>query len=141
MSETLENVIRWKPNVLVLLPSYPNLLVAEPLALLYGESSGIPTACNPNDPSWGLCGVEPHIAQVFGGFSLTDISWHDDPDKNLKCGMGFLSHLKYAWSAKFPDYLWVAGYNEGETQLLHGSKDLPYVLGFQKHLQEITSSQ
>ena len=137
----LAGILRWQPDVQALITaSYHNLLVIEGLALLFGESSGNPDAYNPGDPSWGLCGVTAPIAYAFGGFSPDDTSWHTDPNKNLKAGLGFLSHLKASWSLKFPDYLWVAGYNEGETQLLHGAKDIGYVIGFQQHLQEIEKS-
>jgi soluble lytic murein transglycosylase-like protein len=111
----------------------------EILAIVWNESSGNPLAYNPGDPSWGLMGVSPLIASAFGGFAETDASWHTDPDKNMQCGARFLVHLKESWSAKFPDYLWVAAYNEGETQLQHGAKDLAYVQGFQQHLAALTS--
>ncbi len=136
---TPADVMQW----LILAQTYASesgvLKPEEILAIVWNESSGNPMAYNAGDPSWGLMGVSPLIAHVFGGFTTDDISWHTDPDKNMRAGSGFLAHLKSAWSAKYPDYLWVAAFNEGETQLQHGAKDLPYVIGFQNHLQQITS--
>jgi soluble lytic murein transglycosylase-like protein len=133
------DVMRW----LTLAQTYASesavLTTNEILAVIWNESSGNPKAENLSDPSFGLMGVSPLIARAFGGFAPGDISWHEDPNKNIAVGSGFLAHLKSAWSAKFPDYLWVAAYNEGETQLQHGAKDLAYVTGFQNHLQQISS--
>jgi hypothetical protein len=87
--------------------------------------------------------VSPLIARAFGHFPDSDTSWHTDPDKNLTCGCNYLGYLKQKYSVSHPLRLydgspnpqaWVGMYNAGETAILHGATDLPYVLAFIRHI-------
>jgi soluble lytic murein transglycosylase-like protein len=112
--------------------TYSILDPEEILAIVWTESTGNPNGENPGDPSWGLMGVTALIAKAYGGFDSEDISWHTDPDKNVKAGAGFLADLKTKYSDTRPG--WVAAYNEGETNFNKGYKDQAYVDTFNSHL-------
>lgn len=124
-------VAQWQGIAEKYAQAYSILDPEEILAIIWGESTGNPRASNPGDPSWGLMGVTSLIAQAYGGFDPSDTSWHEDPDKNVKAGAGFLADLKNKYSA---DPNWVAAYNEGETQYRRGVSDQGYVNAFQSHL-------
>lgn len=123
---------KWAQNYSILDPE-------EILAIIWSESTGNPNAENPGDPSWGLMGVTALIAQAYGGFPSSDTSWHNDPDKNVKAGAGFLADLKNKYSSDYP--AWVAAYNEGETNLTRGYKDQAYVDAFNSHLAALKGVQ
>lgn len=126
------NVMRWSELAQRWAQQYTILDPEEILAIIWIESTGNPNGANPNDPSWGLMGVTPLIAHAYGGFDQADISWHSDPEKNVKAGAGFLADLKNKYSADYSG--WVAGYNAGETNLLKGYKDQAYVDKFNANL-------
>jgi membrane-bound lytic murein transglycosylase MltF len=113
----------------------------EPAAILWSESTGNPLAFNPGDPSWGLMGITSLIAHAYGGFAHDDISWHEDPEKNIKCGVAYLADLKKKHAEKFPNYGYVGMYNAGEPKVLAGFHDAPYVEAFLAHLKELTSQE
>jgi soluble lytic murein transglycosylase-like protein len=132
-----KNVSRWADLANQYASTYSILDPEEILAVIWTESTGNPNAENPGDPSWGLMGVTANIAHFYGGFAFDDTSWHDDPDKNVKAGAGFLADLKNKYSDRFTSNAWVAGYNEGETNLLRGLKDQAYVDTFNTHLSSL----
>lgn len=127
-----DNVSQWTDLANKYAQTYSILDPEEILSIIWTESTGNPKASNPGDPSWGLMGVTAPIAEAYGQFSSDDISWHEDADKNVKAGAGFLADLKNKYSGDHPG--WVAAYNEGETNLLKGYKDQAYVDTFNKHL-------
>lgn len=102
-----------------------NLLPEEILAIIWKESTGNANAVNPSDPSFGLMQIEMNIARFYGG--ITNRQQLFTPSTNVSIGSAFLSHLKSSYSDDYPDYQWVAGYNEGETHLREGLKDQGYV--------------
>src|SRR6266851_449547 len=128
-------VANWKNLADKYAEVYPNLDPEEILAIVWKESTGNPEAYNPNDPSWGLMGVEPLIARAYGGY--TDTSWQKDPEKNMRAGAGFLSFLKAKYEDLHPltgPIVWVVGYNEGETKMLRGEADAAYAKAFISNL-------
>jgi soluble lytic murein transglycosylase-like protein len=110
----------------------------EILAVIWIESAGNPDGQNPGDPSWGLMGVTALIAHAYGGFDAADLSWHSDPEKNIKAGAAFLADLKTKYADNYQG--WVAAYNEGETNLLRGYKDQAYVNKFTANLAALKGS-
>lgn len=127
-----QSVSQWTDLANKYAQTYSILDPEEILAIIWIESTGNPKASNPGDPSWGLMGVTAPIAVAYGLFDADDISWHEDADKNVKAGAGFLADLKNKYSGDKPG--WVAAYNEGETNLLKGYKDQAYVDKFNSHL-------
>ena len=80
------------------------------------ESSGNPNATNPSDPSYGLMGVTPRLAQDYGFVSdwrnvtAAEIAKLKDPAINIEIGSRFLSYLH----RKYPFDVATQMYNCGE---------------------------
>jgi soluble lytic murein transglycosylase-like protein len=128
-------VLHWKSLAEKYAAIHPVLEANEILAIIWTESTGHPNSQNPADPSWGLMGVTMLIARAFG--QVTEYEQLFDPDINVKCGSGFLAHLKTAYAHRFPN--WMCGYNEGETNLLKGYKDQGYWDSFNNHLAALNA--
>ncbi len=110
------------------------LTANEILAIIWSESSGLPGAVNPSDPSYGLMQITLPIAKFYGGITVAQQLF--DPDRNVSIGSAFLAHLKGTYAEHFPT-TWVAGYNEGEGNLTRGRPDPSYVAAFDSHMQEL----
>ena len=132
----LQDVLRWKVLCQKYASIHPILKWQEIAAIIWNESTGNPNDQNPSDPSWGLMGVTMLIARAFG--HVTESEQLFDPDTNIKCGSGFLAHLKTAYSAKFPN--WMTGYNSGEGNLIKGFKDQGYWDAFNLHLLKLSDN-
>ncbi len=130
-------VLRWQSLCEKYAAIHPILLWEEVASIIWSESTGNPIAVNPGDPSWGLMQVTRLIAQAFGGFTA-DTSWHTDPDKNVKCGAGYLAHLKSKYAAKHPD--WMDAYNVGEPHFDKGERTPGYVTAFNSHLADLRAT-
>jgi soluble lytic murein transglycosylase-like protein len=108
----------------------------EILAIIWNESTGNPEASNPKDPSVGLMGVTLLIGRAYAG--ATTLEQLYDPDLNVRAGSAFLADLKDRYSADFPitdpNIAWVAGYNEGETNVAKHRADPAYISGYLNHL-------
>ena len=90
------------------------------------ESSFRPNAENAADPSFGLMGVSPLIAQAFGGWDRSQgTEGIKNLDVNLRAGTGFLRFLlnKYGNLESA-----VQAYNLGETKFDRGVR-VPAYLG------------
>jgi len=139
-----ESVERWRPLAEKWCATYTNLTPNEILAIIWNESWGNPLDVNPHDPSWGLMQVTKLIAHFYGGFADTDTSWQTDPDKNMKCGAGFLADLKRKYAQKFPldnpSAGWVVAYNEGEGNLRKRVPDPNYQAAYLKHLNALIAA-
>jgi len=136
----IEQVLQWKPQVEIWVAKFPILLVPEPLATIYTESSGNPLAFNFSDPSWGLGSVTAPIAAFYGEFAPGDDSWKTDPDKNMSCFIPFLAHLKEEFGSVAPPYGWVGAYNCGETQFRKGFHDAPYIAMWTDRLMQVNAA-
>lgn len=99
----------------VVSPSVPSVPTIDSLISKYGyrfgvdtalikahimtESSGDPNAVNPSDPSYGLMGITPRLAQDYGFVkdwrmpTDAEIAKLKDPAINIEIGTRFLSYL------------------------------------------------
>jgi len=91
-------------------------------AVVMKESSFNPNATNPNDPSYGLMGITPILAQDFGlvkdykNPTEAEIANLMRPEVNINAGTRQLSRLlsKYAFDTAVQMYnLGIAKYNRG----------------------------
>lgn len=131
------SVLQWKTLAQQAANVHPVLSPNEILSIIWSESSGLPGAVNPSDPSYGLMQITMPIAKAFGG--VTDKQQLFNPQLNISIGSAFLAHLKETYQEHFPT-TWVAGYNEGEGNLTKGRPDPSYVAAFQSHLQELNDA-
>ena len=80
------------------------------------ESSGNPNAVNPSDPSYGLMGITPRLAQDYGfvhdwrSVTADEIASLKDPAVNIEIGARFISYLH----SKYDFDVAVQMYNCGE---------------------------
>ncbi len=133
------SVMQWSDLAQQWASEYSILDPEEILAIVWNESTGDPQASNPHDPSWGLMGVTANIARSFGGFMAMDVSWHTDPNGNVKAGAGYLAYLKNRFSDS-PD--WSDAYNEGETHFANGQILTPgYSQAFRSHVAAIRAQE
>lgn len=86
------------------------------------ESSLNPNATNPSDPSYGLMGIMPILAEDFGivkdwhNPTLAEIAMIRDPQTNLNIGAWHLSRLlkQYSFDVAIQMYnVGITGYNNG----------------------------
>ena len=91
-------------------------------AVAMTESSLNPNATNPNDPSYGLMGIMPILAEDFGivkdwhNPTAAEIAMIRDPQTNLNIGAWHLARLlkQYSFDVAIQMYnVGVTGYNEG----------------------------
>ncbi len=131
------SVLQWKTLAQQAANVHPVLSPNEILSIIWSESSGLPGAVNPSDPSYGLMQITMPIAKAFGG--VTDKQQLFNPQLNISIGSAFLAHLKETYQEHFPD-TWMVAYNEGEGALTRGVPDLNYQAAFQSHLQELNDA-
>lgn len=129
-------VLQWQDFAEKYAALRPGLLPIEILAIIWEESTGDPNAVNPNDPSYGLMGIEMPIAAAYGKVTNSDELY--EPDINIQIGSAFLYHLKTQYASAFPN--WITGYNEGETQLREGRPDPAYLAAFNAHVLELEAA-
>lgn len=132
------SVLQWKALAAKYAALHPPLVPNEILAVIWSESTGNPDAVNPSDPSYGLMQITMPIAKAFGG--ITDSQQLFDPELNIMAGSSFVAHLKKMYSHHFPT-TWIAGYNEGEGNLMRGRPDLSYVAAFDSHMAELNDEE
>jgi soluble lytic murein transglycosylase-like protein len=131
------SVLKWRDLANKYAGIHPILTPNEVLSIIWEESTGDPNAVNPGDPSWGLMQTTMLIAKYYGG--ITEHLRLFDPDLNVSIGSAFLADLKTKYQSTFPN--WVTGYNQGEKNLLAGSKDQAYWDAFNSHLQELNQEE
>lgn len=118
-------VLNWQDLAAKYSQINPILDPEEILAVIWNESSGNPTAMNPNDPSWGLMGVTSNIGRAYAGVTGSALL---DPETNIKAGSGYLAYLKNLFSSSDD---WAQSYNEGETNYAKGKRYNPtYSINF-----------
>lgn len=98
----------------------PNLV----RAIIKKESDWDPNGTNPNDPSYGLMGVEPLIGEAYGGIAAGSdfATLLHQPQKNLDSGCGYLADLfsKYSDGTPATWQMIIEMYNLGETRYNEG---------------------
>lgn len=135
------NIEQWRNLAEKYAQIFSILQPEEILAIIWNESSGNPAAVrhDPSTTSYGLMQITPPIALKYGGLTLP--GQYMDPDSNVKAGSGFLADLKGQLSADFPitdpNVAWVAGYNEGETNLRKHRADPVYIARYLDHLAKL----
>lgn len=131
------SVLQWRDLANKFAAIRPPLTANEILSIIWSESSGLPGAVNPNDPSYGLMQITLPIARAFGGITVSQQLF--DPDRNVSIGSAFLAHLKETYAEQFPE-TWQNGYNQGEGNLTRGVPDPAYAAAFHSHLEELNDA-
>lgn len=94
------------------------------LAIIERESSGNPQAKNPNDPSYGLMGIEPFwVAFLYPGTGGDPVEWLYMPENNIRCGCGVIRYFM-SKGYQFPSQVDI--YNVGETKWTQGIRNSDY---------------
>lgn len=108
---------------------YYNVPVALIKAIIKAESSWNPLAKNPNDPSYGLMGIMPIVAQDFGivkdwrNTTDAEVAAIYDINNNIGCGTKLIGKLL----KKYPQEIAIMMYNIGETGYNTGRRNTEYV--------------
>ena len=109
-------------------------------AVAMTESSLNPNASNPKDPSYGLMGIMPILAEDFGivrdyhNPTDAEIAMIRDPQTNLNIGAWHLHYL----TGKYPFDAAVQMYNVGERGYNEGRRNSDYLAKVKSHLGEIS---
>ena len=109
-------------------------------AVAMTESSLDPNSKNPNDPSWGLMGITPAVAEDFGivkdyhNPTDAEIAMIREPQTNLNIGAWLLAKLlkRFPWDAA------IQAYNEGPANYDAGRRVPEYLAKVKQHYSEIT---
>jgi len=131
---------QWNNLCIAVAEESQNLSPQEVKAIIGIESSGNPNASNPNDPSYGLMGIEFWVGQQYGGAS--QVSDLYTPALNVTAGSGFLDYLKGKYASRFPlgqGSGWVQMYNLGETKFLAGERVPDYESKFISYSSQFAS--
>jgi soluble lytic murein transglycosylase-like protein len=123
--------------------SVPTALIK---AVIAAESSWEVYAKNPDDPSYGLMGIMPIVAQEYGivndwkNVTQAEIDSIYVPQNNIGCGSKLLGKLL----AKYPMDQAVQMYNVGEYAYnVRGARNTPYknkvIDSYHKYLSEETN--
>lgn len=109
-------------------------------AIAMTESSLNPRASNPNDPSYGLMGIMPILAEDYG----IVLDWHNvtsaeiamiyDPETNVSIGARYIGRLL----KKYPFDSAVQMYNVGEAGFNNGRRNSEYLSKVKTHLAEVS---
>lgn len=108
-------------------------------AIAITESSLNPLASNPNDPSWGLMGIMPILAEDYGivkdwhNPTTAEIAMIRDPQTNLNIGAWHIGRLL----KKYPLDTAIQMYNCGETGYRNGVRVPQYLAMFKAHYAEV----
>jgi len=108
-------------------------------AVAMTESSLDPNAKNPNDPSWGLMGITPAVAEDYGlvkdHYNPTDaeIAMLREPQTNLNIGAWLLAKLlkRFPWDGA------IQAYNEGPANYDAGKRVPEYLAKVKQHYAEL----
>ena len=109
-------------------------------AVAMTESSLNPNASNPSDPSWGLMGIMPILAEDFGivkdyhNITEAEKAMIRDPQTNLNIGAWHLARL----TKKYPFDTAVQMYNCGETGYNRGVRVPEYLAKVKQHYAELS---
>lgn len=101
------------------------------------ESSGDPEAVNPRDPSYGLMGITPILAQTYGYiWNYRSVSSHDievikNPFNNVDIGSHFISYLHGKYDFDTATQM----YNCGEQGFKNGVRVPEYLAKIKKALE------
>jgi soluble lytic murein transglycosylase-like protein len=98
-------------------------------AIIKVESNFNPQAKNLNDPSYGLCQINPALAKGLGFFPDEYLLY--DPAYNLEVACVFLSHLKRKYNNDLDSI--IQAYNLGETKFDKGYKSPDYLEKVKKY--------
>ncbi len=98
-------------------------------AIIKVESNFNPQAKNLNDPSYGLCQINPALAKGLGFFPDEYLLY--DPAYNLEVACVFLSHLKRKYNNDLDSI--IQAYNLGETKFNKGIKSTDYLEKVKKY--------
>ena len=109
-------------------------------AIAMTESSLDPNSKNPNDPSWGLMGITPAVAEDFGivrdyhNPTDAEIAMIREPQTNLNIGAWLLAKLlkRFPWDAA------IQAYNEGPANYNAGKRVPEYLAKVKQHYSEIS---
>ena len=108
------------------------------MAHIQVESSGNPEAVNPSDPSYGLMGITPILAEDFGYIPdhtrviASDIEKIKRPSVNIECGTRFIAklHSKYDFDTA------TQMYNCGEQGYKNGVRVPTYLSRVKRYYNE-----
>jgi len=98
-------------------------------AIIKVESDFNPNAKNLNDPSFGLCQINPALAKGLGFFPDEYLLY--DPSYNLEVACTFLSHLIRKYNNDLDAV--IQAYNLGETKYDKGYKSTDYLEKVKKY--------
>ena len=107
-------------------------------AVAMTESSLDPNASNPSDPSYGLMGIMPILAEDFGivkdwhNVTEAEVAMIRDPETNLRIGAWYLSRLL----SKYPFVTAIQMYNVGEAGYNSGHRNSGYLAKVKAHYAE-----
>lgn len=111
-------------------------------AVAMTESSLNPNATNPKDPSYGLMGIMPILAEDFGivrdwhNVTAAELAMIKNPETNLNIGAWFLSKLlgKYSFDQA------IQSYNVGEQGYKDGSRNSGYLANVTRYYNEFRNN-